>query len=199
MSTAVSHSTEFEGFVLAGGASTRMGRDKAMIEVAGRPLLHRSVEALAAARRVRVVGGPYDGIDLGVEWVPDVVDGHGPLVGLLSAMTVSENDVMVVLSCDLPAMSTNAVHTMIGALGDGDVVIPVIHGRMQWVTAAWHIRCRPQLAAAFARGERSIKGAVGSLRIVYLLDRPEEYRDVDTPEDLELLVPSRGAWGPAVT
>ncbi len=96
-------------------------------------------------------------------------------------------------------MTERTVARLLDALGDADVVVPVVGGRMQWVTSAWRTRCRDRLAELFAGGERSIRGVVGSLRTVHLLDAPAPYRDVDTAADLERLVASVVSEGPEVT
>ena len=70
--------------VLAGGRSTRMGRDKAFLDLAGKPLIARVLDVLLPLFREVLVSGPrrppYDG--LGLPLVPDIVPGRGPLSGL---------------------------------------------------------------------------------------------------------------------
>lgn len=176
---------QFEGFVLAGGESRRMGRDKASIELEGRPLIAASLDALAGASMVTVVGGKDRSLDLGVPCIPDAVSGRGPLVGLLTALEHAHRDSLVVLSCDLPAVSRRAVTNLLDALGDADAVVPVIGGRMQWVASAWRRRAHGRMAAAHGRGARSVHEAVSDLRVCYLLDTDDAYVDVDTPAELE--------------
>ncbi|TML12241.1 MAG: hypothetical protein E6G39_12150 [Actinobacteria bacterium] len=85
------------GAVLAGGSSSRMGRDKALIEVAGEPLVQRVARALTAAgaERVVVIGGDRRRIEaLGLEVVADRFPGEGPLGGVLTAMSAIDAPVM---------------------------------------------------------------------------------------------------------
>ncbi len=176
------------GAVLAGGASSRMGRDKAFVEVGGRTLLDRAVAALAdaAVDPVVVVGGDHDRIvDAGHPFVPDQHPGEGPLGGILTALDALETDVVVVLACDLVDASPLAVSSLVGALGAADVAVPVVEGRAQWLHAVWHRRAAPVLAAAFAAGERAPRRAVEGLVVVEILDgSPCWYADADTPADL---------------
>ena len=95
----------FAGAVLAGGASRRMGSDKAFAEVGGRPLVARAADTLARAGAdpVAVVGGDAAGLArLGLHRVPDRWPGEGPLGGLITALDTSPRPVTVIVACDLP-------------------------------------------------------------------------------------------------
>ena len=103
------------GAVLAGGASRRMGVDKAVLEVDGRPLAMGALEALQAAHLspVFLVGGA-DGLSeaTGHEVIPDAWPGEGPLGGILTALSALDEDgrrPVVVLACDLPDASAGTV------------------------------------------------------------------------------------------
>lgn len=177
------------GAVLAGGSSRRMGRDKALIPVAGTTLVEGSVAALraAAATPVVVVGGDAEALrGLGLQVVPDLWPGEGPLGGIITALRAVDTDVVVVLSCDLTEASAVAVRSVVGSLGTADVAVPVVDGRAQWLHAAWRRHgALPALEREFARGERAPRGAVASLRVTQLLDGdPCWFHDADRPGDL---------------
>jgi len=176
------------GAVLAGGASSRMGTDKALIELDGAALVTRAVAALgaAAADPVLIVGGDGAAFTaLGLTAVADLWPGEGPLGGIITALDAIPTEVIVVLSCDLTDASAIAVRAVVGALGDADVAVPVVEGHDQWLHAAWHRRCLPTLRAEFDAGVRAPRRAARSLDVVRLLDGdPGWYHDADRPEDL---------------
>lgn len=176
------------GAVLAGGESRRMGRDKALIEIEGRPLLQVAVGALAEAglHPIVVVGGDEEALRaLGHDYVGDLHPGEGPLGGIISALTAVPNDTMMILSCDLTDASPIAVSSVLGALGDADAAVPVVDGRAQWLHSAWRRRSLPRLEAAFAAGHRSVAAGAEALRVSRILDGdPCWYHDADTPDDL---------------
>lgn len=95
------------GVVLAGGASRRMRRDKATIEIDGETLLTRAVRCLtdAGAASVVVATGTAGRLG-GLPW-PEVDDGPhagaGPLAGILAALRVAEAPVVALLAVDLPS------------------------------------------------------------------------------------------------
>ena len=176
------------GAVLAGGASRRMGTDKALLAVDGAPLVLRAVAALttAGAAPIVVVGGDADGLGaLGLATVADRWPGEGPLGGIITALRSLPTDRCAVLSCDLTDASPIAVTSVLGALGDADVAVPVVEGRDQWLHAVWHRRALPLLEAAFDRGVRAPRHAVDGLRVARLLDGdPCWFHDADRPDDL---------------
>ena len=181
-----------------------MGRDKALLEVGGRPLAAVVGEALRAAGAdvVLAVGGDAPALArLGLDVVPDDHPGEGPLGGVLTALRRAPSPVVAVLACDLPGASPAAVTAVVGALvasPDADVAFPVSGGRRALVHGAWRTSAAPALAAAFASGERSLAGAVDVLRVVEVrgLD-PVWLADVDVPGDLApARPPNRGPAGP---
>lgn len=85
------------GFILAGGKSTRMGRDKALLDWNGRTLLDHMVDLISSAvDKVHVVGRAH---------LPDRLPGHGPLSGIATALETSETDTNLVVAVDLPLLS----------------------------------------------------------------------------------------------
>lgn len=176
------------GAVLAGGASRRMGRDKAFIEIDGVTLLDRCVDAVreGGAAPVVVVGGDQRAVEAGGHrFVPDRFPDEGPLGGIITAIAALDTELVVVLACDLVDASPLAVASLVGALGDADVAVPVVDGRAQWMHTVWHRRALAPLEAAFADGERAPRRAVAGLRTVEILDgSPCWYADADVPGDL---------------
>lgn len=182
----------FGGAVLTGGASRRMGRDKALIELDGRPLAVRVAAALAEAGAVPVVcvGGDTGALTAaGLAAVDDLHPGEGPLGGVLTALHAVPTDVVVVLSTDLARPTAAAVRAVAAALGDDDdLAVAVVDGRRQWLHAAWRRGAEPALRTAFDAGERSIHGAIGALRVREVASLPAwAVADLDEPADLTAL------------
>ncbi|MGI9621504.1 MAG: molybdenum cofactor guanylyltransferase [Acidimicrobiales bacterium] len=178
----------FSGVVLAGGRSSRMGEDKALIDFKGRPLVQVSLDAIqsAGADEIFVVGGNREALSgIGVRWVPDDYPGEGPLGGIITALRKAETQVVVVLACDHTETAGPAITAVVGALGTADVVVPVVEGRRQTLHAAWRRECLPVVEAAFESGARAVTDALARLEVVDLLDGdPCWFRDADTPADL---------------
>jgi molybdenum cofactor guanylyltransferase len=89
--------TRMSGFVLAGGQSTRMGRDKALLDWHGSPLLSHMVTLLQhPTDSVKVVGRDH---------LPDRLPGRGPLSGIATALTITSTDNNLIVAVDLPLLT----------------------------------------------------------------------------------------------
>jgi len=165
-----------------------MGRDKALVEVGGEPLVRRVASALqqAGAARVFVVGGDGPAIEaLGLEVVADRFPGEGPLGGVLTAMSATDAAVVAVLATDLVAADPNAIRALVDALTGHDVAVPVSEGRRHFHHAVWQRSAERRLETAFAGGERAIKRAVRELAVVEVEGIPAAaLADADSPDEL---------------
>jgi molybdopterin-guanine dinucleotide biosynthesis protein A len=181
----------FTGVVLAGGRSSRMGRDKALIEIEGRPLVAIAADALreAGAAAVTVVGGDEVAFhDLGLDVRPDEHPDEGPLGAIVTALGTAPEGIVMVVACDMPTIDAATVSKVVAALHDhpdAEAAAPRLDGRLQILTAAYRTRLRPRLEAAFAAGERAPRRALEGVEVVAVdgLD-PERLVDVDRPDDL---------------
>jgi molybdopterin-guanine dinucleotide biosynthesis protein A len=169
-----------------------MGRDKALLELGGRPPLALvAADALRAAGAdpVIAVGGDLPLLSAaGLDARPDEHPDEGPLGGLLTALHVTTAEVLVVLTCDMPDVDATVVRALVDALAaapEADLARASAGGRPQPLTAAYRRRVLDPLAAAFDGGERSVLRAAAGLVHVEVDDLPvERLADVDEPGDL---------------
>jgi len=183
-----------EGVVLAGGLGTRMGRDKAGLELAGEALYVRAARRLSAAGCSRVVVisrsdlAPHPVVD---GFWRDLHGGQGPLDGLLTALENSSASVISVLGVDLPkvtAESLRATREIIETTSDVDAVVLKSDGGRQALASSWR-RDRVLDAARnfFSSGGRSIHRFLEVL-VVHELDVADDVLvNVNTPEQLAAL------------
>jgi len=173
------------GAVLVGGASRRMGRPKAMIEVDGVPMVVRVAVALGAGgcSPVRLIGG---GVvpDVGYVVVDDRWPGEGPLGGVITALMEADGDV-VVAACDLPDLDAATVRSVRDAPGadDADAIVATTD-RLEPALARWNHRALDRLTALFASGERALHAALARLDVVEVVVDPMALRNVNSPGDL---------------
>ena len=187
----------FVGVVLTGGSSTRMGRDKSLVEVDGVALAARVAGALRGAGAVEVLAVGGDLPRLGAlgcfdRLVPDRWPGEGPLGGILTALDAagSRAGLVVVLACDTPAVSAECPLALLRGLGSADVAVGHVGERRQPLTAVWRARtCRSVLQRAFDDGERAPRAVLTRLRVVDVDLDEREVADVDRPADLARYAP----------
>jgi len=184
--------------VLAGGRSSRFGRDKLAELVHGRPLLELAIEAVRAVTDDIVVVIASDGGPLAprnVRVVRDERPFEGPLVALGAGLAASTADRIIVVAGDMPSLLPAVLRRMVDALDDEhiDAVIletpdrPALLPMVLRRTAARPVAER--LIAAGMRRLGALPDALGTSLLaaaVWRLDDPEggTLRDVDTEGDL---------------
>ena len=179
------------GAVLCGGASRRMGVDKATLLVQGEPMAVRVARALelGGCRPVYAVGG---GADLhraiGLPGVADEHPGEGPLGGVITALAHQHGDVtaVFVVACDLPELQPDTVRRVLDGLGGHEVVMAWTD-RMEPLCAVWRVGVLAHLRAEFAQGRRSVHEAIAGLDVAFVELDEALLRNVNTPGDLDRL------------
>lgn len=179
------------GAVLAGGASRRMGRDKAWIEIDGEPLVGRAARVLreAGVDEVVVVGGDAAAVRrAGLEYVVDERPGHGPLGGVLTALRHAADRSarhVAVVACDLARLDAATVGSLLDAMGP-DVAVAAAHtGRIEPLCAVWSVdRSLGAVADAVERGERAVHVVLADLGVTSVAVDPAVLHNANRPEDL---------------
>jgi molybdopterin-guanine dinucleotide biosynthesis protein A len=183
--------------VLAGGASRRMGRPKAWLEVGETSLVRWVAASLAPAfSEVMVAFAEPEQIE---ELIPhrivfDRKTSAGPLAGLEAGLTVARNEVVFAVACDMPYVTRSVAEIAVAAVQGCDAAIPRIDGRPEPVCAAYRRSALPAITAALDAGRYRAADIVEQLDVTWLegLDR-ELFRSLNTPEEYERF---RGAFPP---
>jgi len=183
------------GAVLTGGASRRMGRTKALIELDGVPMARRVADALSLAGCGSVIaygGDPVELEPLGMPVLPDRHPGSGPLGGVLGVLELfSESDLHIdgvfVVACDLPALRGGDLAGLVDAMRshrDVDVVVART-ARIEPTCAIWRPRATERLREMFDSGERTLHRAIEQLESCAVEIEPGAVRNINTPDDLD--------------
>jgi molybdopterin-guanine dinucleotide biosynthesis protein A len=117
----------FSAVILAGGASRRMGRDKAFLEVRGKSLLAHQVETVTALRPAEILVSGRADTDyshLGYPVVLDAQPGCGPIAGIERALALARSELVLVLAVDLPGMTSEFLGRLLALFHDGSGVVP---------------------------------------------------------------------------
>lgn len=145
---------DITGVILVGGKSRRMGRDKAFLEMAGKPLFRRVLELFQESfSRVVLVGGvPERFASYHLPLLPDIYPGS-PLGGIYTALSQVETDLVFVSSCDLP-FPNEAVLRYICSLSDGfDAVVPETPKGYEPLFALYGKNCLDQIRSQLESGD----------------------------------------------
>lgn len=132
-----------------------------------------------------VIEGPF-------RYVPDLEQGGGPLVGILSGLAVASGECALVVGCDLPFLDPALLRALTALLDDHDAVAPVVGGVVQTTHAVYRCTLAPAIRAALGAGVRSPVRFLSSVRTRYVPEDELErlspglrsFMGVNTPEEL---------------
>jgi len=204
-------SERITGIVLAGGRSRRMGHDKALMELSGRPLVRWVLEALRSASDEQLVvaraswGTGLEG--LGAPIVHDRFEARGPLTGLHAGLKAARSDLCLVVACDLPLVRPELLELLGRTIGTRHAAVPYVgegpppgpgdfgtarEAGLQPLLAAYRRRCIALLEKLLVKGSYPTSALVAMVPTAIV--QPLEWRRVDpdgrsflninTPEDL---------------
>lgn len=184
--------------VLAGGRSSRFGRDKLAEPIDGRPLLHHAIDAVRSfVTEVLVVISPQatPPAAMGVIVVRDPAPFEGPLAGLLAGLHAAHERAVLVVGGDMPDLLLEVVEMLLGELDEAGVEAVVLEHDGRARPLPMVVRRDAALAAAtrlMAAGERRLGALPEALPATVVAEAAwraldpdgRTVRDIDTPADL---------------
>jgi molybdopterin-guanine dinucleotide biosynthesis protein A len=191
--------------ILAGGGSTRMGQDKALLEIDGVPLLRRTYEvAQQSCDRVSVVTPWIERYQSVLptkhDWIretplPNESFPHGPLIGFAQGLVhlqakAALTDWILLLACDLPNLNSAVVQQGLAQLAEVQQAIALLPKHPKgWepLCGFYHHRCLPLALEFIAAGGRSFQDWLQGIQVAELsIAHPEVLFNCNTPNDLEI-------------
>lgn len=199
----MSQRSEVAAFILAGGASSRMGSDKALMEFGGEPLIVRTARLLEPlVSSVTVIGPARPYRRLGLQTMPDRIRGvrkvaayQGPLAGIVTGLGVTSTPWNLILACDLPYLTREWIELLLSRAlrSDAQALVPRTTGGLEPLAAVYRREAYTPLAEAFQKGVRKVTDAFAMIRVetIALTDLADlDYSDLvlknmNTSDDFE--------------
>jgi molybdopterin-guanine dinucleotide biosynthesis protein A len=176
------------GVVLAGGQSSRLGVDKALLRFGGAPLLGIVVDRVAEVCNEVVVAVDrperYEQLGIAARLVADLSPGHGPLSGLQAGLQATETKHVLVVACDVPFLNVKLLRYMAELSRSYEALVPWLDGRWHPLHSIYARSCREAVDAMLAEGGGSMRELLARLEVRRLEER--ELRRID-PDGLSLL------------
>jgi molybdopterin-guanine dinucleotide biosynthesis protein A len=181
------------GILLAGGKSSRMKKNKAFLELEGKPLVERSLTVLQAVFTEVLISSNKPELYAGYE-VPVILDeilGRGPLEGLYQGLKAATYDEVFFVACDMPFLRVELIRFMSSWIPAYDVVVPQLQSGLHPLHAFYHRRCLPSIKNNLEAGRLKIIDFYPSCSVRYVeetelqafSDLSKVFCNVNTPED----------------
>ena len=181
--------------ILAGGQSKRLGKDKSLLLMDGRPLVAHAVDKLSALSDdlMVVTNSPerYEPLALPVRFVPDDRPEVGALMGIYSGLKAARYPLALAVACDMPFLNRSLLEYMLPLTDGHDLVIPRLGGFLEPLHAIYSKACLPAMARLLDQGRRQIVGFFHEVRVRYVEEdeierfdpRHLSFVNVNTPQD----------------
>jgi molybdopterin-guanine dinucleotide biosynthesis protein A len=190
------------GAILSGGMSTRMGEEKGLAVLGGKPLVSyvaRTLESVADEIVIAVARGMsrrYREV-LGDEYTiaEDDRAGVGPLQGLVTALSAAEKNTVIVSPCDTPFLKVDLCESIVSLARKRDGAVPRVRGNFEPLHGVYaRIKCLAAFEEAIAEGRQRPVDAYRMLNLEYIDEeivrvtdpRLESFWNLNSREDLEL-------------
>lgn len=181
--------------IQAGGRSSRMGRDKALVTLNGIPLIELVLERIRGlVDEVLITTNHPSGLRyLNLPLIPDREPGAGALQGLLTALQAASHDHVLVLACDMPFIHRPLLKHMLSLADRADVIVPQRRGFYEPLHAVYNRQtCRPAVQAALEAGHHRVISFYAAVRVLALREddlqqigaRPLHFFNVNSEDDL---------------
>jgi molybdopterin-guanine dinucleotide biosynthesis protein A len=170
-----------ESFILAGGVSSRMKRDKALLEIGGAPLLMRTARLLeSVAGALSVIGDPAAYASFAMPVIADDWPGAGPLGGIATALRASRAPWNLVVACDLPYLTSEWLDFLVSRAmaSAADAVLPMNALGAEPLCAMYHKRGEPAIRGALESGIRKVTDGLQNIRVETIV--PAEWKAFDS-------------------
>src|ERR1700733_674756 len=167
-------------YILAGGKSSRMGRDKALLDFGGTPLILHIVSLVQPLTGAPTVIGPPDRYaNLNLRVIADDEPDIGPLGGIVTAVRDSREPWNLVLGCDLPLLTSEWLAYLIdrALASSADAVVPQTAAGGEPLCAMYRKSCEAGIAREIARGVRKVTDALAQLNVERI--EPLEWKNFD--------------------
>jgi molybdopterin-guanine dinucleotide biosynthesis protein A len=170
---------DISGVILAGGKSSRYGKNKALEKIDGVPLIERVVSVMGSVfeHLIVITNTPDDYGYLNLPMYGDLIRGLGPIGGIYTGLSVIPNNFGFFVACDMPLLNQGLIRHMTENRAEFDVVVPRIKGMMETLHAIYGKGCVPAIKNLIASGEYQTVRIFKDLSVRYIDE--DEIRSID--------------------
>ena len=132
------------GYILAGGKSSRMGTDKGLLHFHGKPIVQTIIDQiLPTVNKTVIVSNNAEYEKFGLEVFADLITDVGPAGGIHAAMTHTDSEQILVVSCDMPYITTDAIQYMIEQASQSQITLPLNREKIEPLFGVYSKKCLP--------------------------------------------------------
>lgn len=181
--------------IMAGGKSSRMGRNKSFVKIDGKPMIEhvRDTVAPLAKETILITNTPDAYAFLNLPMFADAYQDHGPLAGIFTAVSQATTPHILIVATDMPWLNADLLHYLIQRRKEADVIVPRWHKFPEPLHAVYSKAILPAVQANLEAKRLKITGFFGQVSVRFV-EREEierfdkngrSFANINTPEELE--------------
>ncbi len=182
---------QITGIILAGGQSTRMGIDKALLQINGKTLLESAIELCRpVCDDILISSNNSEHEEFGCQIIPDEIKNCGPIGGIYSCLKKSDTDWNFLISVDSAFVTKDFVEFLISEIGDFDAIIPVHKNGKEPLIALYRKNCVSVIREKIELNDFKMQHLLNELNTkfvevsAWIEKYPEIFLNINRPEDL---------------
>ena len=184
------------GIILAGGNNTRMGTNKAFLEINGVRLIDKTINIYRGlfSEIIIVTNDPLSYLEFtNATVITDIYKGKGALGGIYTGLFYSRNPYAFVSACDMPYLNKDFIEYLAGQSGKHDVIVPVLAEGYQPLHAIYSRNCLPSIKRLLMLDKLKVTGFYRDMRVLGVSEEQilpfnkngRLFQNLNTPQDVE--------------
>jgi molybdopterin-guanine dinucleotide biosynthesis protein A len=184
------------GIILAGGNNTRMGTNKAFLEINGVRLIDKTINIYRGlfSEIIIVTNDPLSYLEFtNATVITDIYKGKGALGGIYTGLFYSKNTYAFVSACDMPYLNKDFIEYLAGQSGKHDVIVPVLAEGYQPLHAIYSRNCLPSIKRLLMLDKLKVTGFYRDMRVLGVSEEQilpfnkngRLFQNLNTPQDVE--------------
>ena len=185
---------DIEIFILAGGKSTRMGQDKGLMQLSGKPMIGYAIEATAKLDcPINILANDPAYAKFGFPVFADLIPDKGPMGGLYTALSITKKPFVFLTSCDVPYITKEVIEKLFSETENQDATVTSVSGKLFPTTSVYKSSLKNKVES-FIHGSRlrmnDLLSAIETKKInmdVEVEKNPYLFANINSPQDINLI------------
>jgi molybdenum cofactor guanylyltransferase len=178
------------GIILAGGLSSRMGRDKALIQLDKHTMIEKIIALIRPfCDELLISANKNKYKDFGYEIIKDKHKRIGPLGGIISCLNESSHELNIIISCDTPNISGKTILKLLQESKNYDITLPCYNNRCEPLIAVYNRNCVEKLELMANSSSYKLQTIINNLNsnIIHFEEsgKVEEFININSKKDLK--------------
>lgn len=186
---------DIAGIILAGGKSSRYGKNKALVKINGTPLIERVLVVMGAVfeNLLLITNSPEEYAHLRLPVKEDLIKGLGPIGGIYTGLESISQEAGFFVACDMPFLNESLMRHLLAVQGQFDAVVPRVDWKIEALHALYRRSCLPAIRSLIESRQYQVIRFFDMVRTRYVEEAEirafdpqlRTFANVNRPEELE--------------